>query len=306
MVAGEPMRVWEFVNGLAGCAPGVAAMVGYRALAAPGGLHRGMPSAKLTLIVSRDDGVTAAATPQAVAAAKPKPLLLGGLHVTAAHIRQQRGQAGVQLAVHPLAARALFGMPAGELESADLDAALVMGTPATELHERVADAGDWREAFTVITDYLVDASRRHEGARVRPEVVFAWRLLERSSGRVSVAAAAEAVGLSPRHLTTLFRREVGRSPKTVAMLMRFEHATGQISESVRRRGGRVDLAAVAAESGYSDQAHLSREFTRFAGTSPRGWLAEEFRNIQDGGHPLTPDCDYGWFQSERVADIAGP
>ncbi|OBG94770.1 AraC family transcriptional regulator [Mycobacterium sp. E3251] len=281
-------------------------MVGYRALAAPAGVHRGMPSAKLTLIVSRDDGVSAAATPEAVPAAQPKPLLVGGLHVTAAHIRQQRGQAGVQLAVHPLAARALFDMPAAKLESVDLDATLVMGPRGVELHERVADARNWREAFTVITNYLVDASRRHERARVRPEVVFAWQLLERSGGRASVAAAAEAVGLSPRHLTTLFRREVGRSPKTVAMLMRFEHATGLISESVRRRGGRVDLASVAVETGYSDQAHLSREFTRFAGTSPRRWLAEEFRNIQDGGHQLAPDCNYDWFQSERVVDIAGP
>ncbi len=280
-------------------------MVGYRALEAPGGVHRGMPSAKLTFIVSRDDGVRAAASPEALNAARPKPLLLGGLDVTAAHVRQQRGQAGVQLEVHPLAARALFGVPAAELGSIDLDATLVLGRRAIELRERAADARDWGEAFAAIAEYLLEALRRRNRAMVRPEIASAWRILQRSRGRASVTAVADSVGLSSRHLTTLFRREVGRSPKAVAMLMRFEYATGRISESVRRHG-QVDLAAVAAEAGFSDQAHLTREFTRFAGASPRRWLAEEFQNIQDGGHAFAPDCDHDWFQSDRVVDIAGP
>ncbi len=280
-------------------------MVGYRALQAPGTMHRGMPSAKLTFIVSLDEGVRAAASPEDAAAARPNPLLLGGLQVAAAHVRQQCGQAGVQLAVHPLAARALFGAPSAELGAADFDATSVLGRRSLDVHERAAAARDWQTAFAVIVGYLVDARRRHDRAAVRPDVAHAWHLLERSRGRASVGTVAERAGLSARQLTTLFRREVGQSPKTVAMLMRFEHATGQISDAVRRTG-RVDLAAVAADTGYSDQAHLTREFVRFAGTSPRRWLGEEFRNIQDGGHPSGTGFDHDWFQSDRVVDAAGP
>jgi AraC-like DNA-binding protein len=47
----------------------------------------------------------------------------------------------------------------------------------------------------------------------------------------------------------------------------------------------VDLAGVAAATGYYDQAHLCREFVRFAGAPPRAWLAEEFQNIQDRPSP---------------------
>ncbi|WP_156688702.1 helix-turn-helix domain-containing protein [Mycobacterium sp. Marseille-P9652] len=280
-------------------------MVGYRALQEPGAMHRGMPSARLTFIISADEGVRAAASPQEAATARPNPLLLGALQVSAAHVRQERGQAGVQLAVHPLAARALFGAPSAEFAQAGFDATGVLGRHALDVHERVADAGDWRAAFEIITAYLVDARRRRDRATVRPELAHAWHLLERSRGRASVGAVAGRVGLSARQLTTLFRREVGQSPKTVAMLMRFEHATARIADGVRRTG-RVDLAAVAAAAGYSDQAHLTREFVRFAGTSPRRWLAEEFRNIQDGGHAFGSDCDHDWFQSDRVADVASP
>ncbi len=280
-------------------------MVGYRALQTPGELHRGMPSSTLTFIVSLDDGVQTAETPEALRTARPNPLLLGGLQVQAAHVRQRRGQAGVQLAVHPLAARALFGMPSAELNPADFDAATVLGRRAAELRERMVDAGRWPDAFALIGKYLVDGWQRREHATVRPEVAHAWHLLERSRGRAPVSAVADRVGVSARHLTTLFRREVGRSPKTVAMLMRFEHATAQIAESVRRRVP-VDLAAVAVGTGYSDQAHLTREFVRFAGAPPRRWLAEEFRNIQDGGHSSGSPCGHDCFQSDRVVDVASP
>jgi AraC-like DNA-binding protein len=74
-------------------------------------------------------------------------------------------------------------------------------------------------------------------------------------------------------------------------LIRFERASAQIADSVRRCAT-ADLAAVAANTGYSDQAHLTREFVQFAGVPPRRWIAEEFRNIQDGGHTLRADCEH--------------
>jgi AraC-like DNA-binding protein len=287
-------RVWDFAAAPARSAPGVTSMVGYRSVSHPGELHRGMPSSTLTFIVSLDDGVQAAETAEALPAARPNPLLLSGLHVEAAHIRQRSGQTGVQLAVHPLAARALFGAPSAELSAVEWDATAVLGRDGIRLRDRVSEARQWGDAFSWIAAYLTDAWRRRDDARVRPEVARAWHLLELTGGRASVGALADRVGVTGRHLTTLFHREVGRSPKTVAMLMRFERATARIADSVRRYGA-VDLAAVATYTGYSDQAHLTREFVRFAGVPPGRWMAEEFRNIQDGGHTLRADCEHDCY-----------
>lgn len=286
-------------------APGVTSMVGYRTLQAPECVHRGMPSSTLTFIVSLDDGVEAGDTASALEAARPNPLLLSGLHVQASHVRQRGGQAGVQLAVHPLASRALFGVPSAELPVAGYDATAVLGRDVVELHHRVTETPGWTDVFALVAGYLVEAHGRRDRATVRPEVAYAWHLLERSRGLVPVAALADTVGVTARHLTTLFRREVGHSPKTVAMLMRFECATARIAESARRHG-RVDLARVAAATGYSDQAHMTREFVRFAGVPPRRWLADEFRNIQDGGHSFGAQWDHDRFESDRLVDIAGP
>ncbi len=243
--------------------------MGYRAIDVSDGTHLGMPSASLTFIVSADDGVEAAADVTQLPLARPQRVILGGLHLRASHVRQRRGQAGVQLAVHPLAARALFGVPAAELSVDDFDGSAVLGAAAAKLCDQVAAATSWRQAFDVLTDYVQRGTDVQDA--VRPEVRHAWRMLRCSGGRVSVASVAAEVGLTTRHLGTLFRREVGLAPKSVARLMRFETATARIARSVAR-GGCVDLAHVAAVTGFSDQAHLSAEFLAFTGLPPRRWI----------------------------------
>ena len=57
----------------------------------------------------------------------------------------------------------------------------------------------------------------------------------------------------------------------------------------RLADGDRTLAQIAAEGGYADQAHLTREFRQMAGCTPTQWLAEERRNIQDGGHRNRPE-----------------
>jgi hypothetical protein len=105
MMADEQPHTWEFIVAPPRSAPGVTSMVGYRALEVPAAVHRGMPSSMLTFIVSLDEGVEAADTLDGLPAARPKPLILAGLHVRASYVLQRRSQAGVQLAVHTLASR---------------------------------------------------------------------------------------------------------------------------------------------------------------------------------------------------------
>lgn len=282
--AAQHAPIWDFTSAPPHRIPGISSMVGYRGFGVPEVLHRGLPSSRLTFILALDDGVETATTRDALELARPAPVVVAGLHTAASLVQQRPEQAGIQLAMHPLAARALLGMPAAQLPVTDFDGEDVLGRWALELHEQLRGARDWETRFRLIEGRLFG---RLDGCApaLRPELLQAWALLERSRGRLTVSALAGAVGLSPRHLGTLFRREVGRSPKQVASLMRFEHASTSLARAVRMRG-RADLADLAAEIGFSDQAHLTREFTRYTGVGPGTWIREEFRNIQDGGyHP---------------------
>jgi len=183
----------------------------------------------------------------------------GGLYARPVTVRHEGSAAGVQLDLEPLAARALLGVPAGELSYRTVGLEDLLGRDAGRVAERLHGASGPHERFAILDEVLRGALA---GARdvVRPDVRRAWALLEASGGRMRVDALASALGCSRRHLVNRFAEDVGAPPKVAARLLRFE--------TTRRRLGSAPLARLAAECGYADQAHLSREFATLAGAPP--------------------------------------
>lgn len=252
--------------------------------------HRGLPSPFLTFIVTLDTPVVIAEGDEE----RGLDVVLAGLCTEAERVRMADFQTGLQAAVHPLAARRLFGVPAGELAKMSLEGEDVLGRAAPRLRERLAEATGWDERFAVFAAEMglgrrADAPPSGTLGRPRSEVVEAWSILTATRGRTRIGELAERVFLSRRRLSSLFVAEFGITPKEAARTMRFTHAVTRIGEGVR--GGALDLAEVAAACGYADQSHLDREFRAFAGTSPTGWIAEEFPNIQAGGHRYARDWE---------------
>ncbi|RAJ69884.1 helix-turn-helix protein [Streptomyces sp. Amel2xB2] len=276
---------YEFVRAPRTLGAMVASTIGYRSEGAEPQLHRGLPSPYLTLIFSFDGPVIGGESPEHARGrdAYREEIVVGGLHQRPVYILQPARECGVQLAVHPMAARALFGAPASELTRMS-EAGALLGRPAVELHERMRELSGWDERFDLLTSYLrrraEDQGRR---AEVRPEVAEAWTWMARHRGAGSLDGMARHVALSRRQLTTLFRRETGASPKQISRLMRFERARHEVTVTVAG-GAPPDLSRIAARCGYYDHSHLVRDFRQYTGLSPSGWIGEERRNIQAGGH----------------------
>lgn len=225
-------------------------------------VHRGLPSRHVTLVISLAGPVRMAG--------RSLQALVGGLHTRAVLIRQDRTQEGVQLELDPLGVRTLLGVTAAELsgEVAGL-AEFGLGT----LPERLRELPTWAERFALLDEVL--AARAVSPVEPQPELGEAWRRMRGADGRVRVAELAGEVGWSRRHLGQRFRAELGLAPKQAARVLRFERA----GRSLRR--GRTDLAALAAECGYYDQAHLTNEWRALAGCTPGTWIAEELPFLQD-------------------------
>ena len=282
------MVIDEFAARLPGdeLRPYVAWCAGYRQAGVEPAEHRGLPSPWLTMIVTLDEPLVIARHPDPRQLASTHDFLLGGLHTSPALITHDGRQSGIQLALTPLGARTLLGMPAAELAGIDVEADAVLGRLASEIRERVVAAPGWDSRFAVLEELLAARVRaaREPGRRTpRPEVSHAWNRLLRTQGAVSIADLAAETGWSARHLGEQFRAETGLSPKTGARVIRFDRARRVL---LRRQaaGGRVVLAEFAAELGYYDQAHLARDFRDLAGCPPSTLLAQELRNVQAALH----------------------
>ena len=261
----------------------VAAYTGYRQRGVPPARHRGLPSPYLTLIFTLDEPLTITVHPDPGQPPGEFGTLLGGLHSVPALITHAGAQSGIQVALRPLGARALLGLPAGPLAELDVPAEAVLGGVCAELRDRVRAAAGWPERFAVLDEILLRRACAQPPDATSPEVSWAWRQLLRAGGALRVAELAAGTGWSGRHLASRFRAEIGLTPKAAARVIRFDRARKLLVRKLADGAERAYLLAdLAADCGYFDQAHLAREFRALAGCPPSQWLAEEFRNVQAG------------------------
>ena len=164
------------------------------------------------------------------------------------------------------AAGAALGLPAGELLDSSPALEDVWGRVGREIAERVGEAPTPAAALHALA------------AAVRA------RLAEPTDQLVRAAATGTArsdLGIGDRQLRRRFGDAVGYGPKTLERILRFQQflALAAVARDERvsvgrgERAARPDLARLALEAGYADQAHLTRECSRLAGLPPAALLA---------------------------------
>ena len=180
---------------------------------------------------------------------------------------------GLQINLSIMGARLFLNRPLGELRNRAIGLEDLLGRDARRLTMELYDARTWEARFAILDREF--AARILAARAPSAAVLWAWRRLVESRGRVSIGALVGEVGFSQKHLITLFRDEIGLSPKTLARVLRFGGAV-----EIIKRGGGHRLAEIAQDCGYYDQAHFSRDFRAFAGVTP----TELVRSLMpDGG-----------------------
>lgn len=87
-------------------------------------------------------------------------------------------------------------------------------------------------------------------------------VLAHLSEPIEVAQLAELAGRSSFHFSRVFARSVGMTPHRYVIHLRLQVALDHVRE------GRTGLAEIAADTGFSDQSHLSRWVRRVHGVAP--------------------------------------
>jgi AraC-like DNA-binding protein len=166
---------------------------------------------------------------------------------------------GVQL--RPAAAPALFGVSAAELAGRHTLLADVWQGQADSLLQQLHEADGPLAQLALLEAAL--AARLPAVHGLHPAVA---RLLAGAAGDLHERRIDQLVQesrYSHRGFLTLFRAATGYSPKRYARLMRFQALLAAL-----RGGQELRLADLAQAAGYSDQAHMQREFRAFSGLTP--------------------------------------
>ena len=124
------------------------------------------------------------------------------------------------------------------------------------------------EGWAFASDFVMrsdDARDRLSPAVAEPLVARAIsQLAGRDTLRSETEAVAGACGVSAGHLSRTFQRVTGTGLHNFHVVMVLQRAKARLRDG-------VPLAAAAIDSGFYDQAHLTREFVRTYGFTPRAY-----------------------------------
>ncbi|NUR85688.1 MAG: AraC family transcriptional regulator [Nonomuraea sp.] len=158
--------------------------------------------------------------------------------------------------------RPFLGGPVSELTGRFTGIADAYGPPGAALVERVVGEPDAERAIAYVEEFLRSLAPERD-----PLADEAAALVDLAEGDVSITRVDELAarsGRSVRSLQRLFRDYVGIAPKWVIRRFRLHEAADRVYQG-------LDLATLAAELGYTDQAHLTRDFTATLGMPPAAY-----------------------------------
>lgn len=157
-------------------------------------------------------------------------------------------------------------------------AAPVLGLPASELRDLAPAISDVRSDGSELEERVSRAARAGARLRIMAAAVGRWAaaapepdLLVRSAivrlaRGAPVGEVAARLSISDRQLRRRFDYAVGYSPKRLSRVLRLQRF-------LALAGAREAFARTAAEAGYADQSHLTRECRELTGLTPVALLA---------------------------------
>jgi AraC-like DNA-binding protein len=156
-------------------------------------------------------------------------------------------------------APAVLGFPAHEALNREVRLADVWGRDAAELSQRMHAQPSLTAKRALLEAALAKRTRPMATEDGDVGAAIAW-LAAHPAGRVRELSCQ--LGISSRQLQRRFVSAVGYGPKTFQRIARFQRALA-MAGPVFAAG--VNMAGLAQDAGYTDQAHMSREVRDLSG-----------------------------------------
>lgn len=157
------------------------------------------------------------------------------------------------VAFRPGAFRPFLNGPVSDLRDRTIDAATVFGPESPDPVDVGSVEGHLRAHLPV-----ADPEAERAGRMVA--------MIADDTGLTTVDELAGRCGLSVRRVQRLFAEHVGIGPKWVIRRYRLHEITERLADGVD-----IDWAVLAADLGYADQPHLSRDFRKIFGEPPTSY-----------------------------------
>ncbi len=179
---------------------------------------------------------------------------------------EYKGQVDMIVVVfRPAGVRAFFDLPLGLVRGRRLTAGDLEDNELAALENSLTSTEDDQMCILLIEQFLFRRLMRMAEHNLK-RIETAIQLI--NSGEANVGALADAACLSNKQFDRVFSDYVGAHPKEFSRTIRFQRALHKLET-----GPGIGWAALAADCGYFDQAHMIRDFRALSGYTPGEYIA---------------------------------
>ncbi|NNH73178.1 helix-turn-helix transcriptional regulator [Nocardia uniformis] len=163
----------------------------------------------------------------------------------------------------PAGFHTLTRRPVADLTDCVVAGAEIFGPAADRFAARIATETDTDMRRGIAESFVRERHIADSGTVAWLNEIVDEILADRTILRVD--DLVDRFGTGKRNLQKLMRRYIGVSPKWVIQRYRLHEAAQRLAENA------IDLATLATELGYADQAHFARDFKAIVGCSPAAY-----------------------------------
>jgi AraC-like DNA-binding protein len=160
-----------------------------------------------------------------------------------------------------------FNFPVSELNNITIEMDCLWNTEIHSIRDAILNAANVENKFSILEKYFLLKGK--EKFEPNPLVSYAIEQLQQSPQVWTIEQLTRKVGITQKHLISLFKKYAGLSPKLFARISKFQKVI-QLVEKEQK----VSWTSLAYECGYYDQAHFIKEFQAFSGINPSSYLAD--------------------------------
>lgn len=144
----------------------------------------------------------------------------------------------------------------------------VMRDGDREWLDRLSEESDFYQRIRIFLEAYTKIEKNGPAPFGKKEIVQSVKqMVYEADGIIRVSAIAENTGYSERYINKIFIDEMGFSPKIFCKIIQFQRALEFLNY-----GAPEKMTDAAVMLGYYDQPQFIRDFTKYAGITPKKYL----------------------------------
>lgn len=138
----------------------------------------------------------------------------------------------------------------------------------TQWFEKLKEETDFYQRIRIFLEAYTKAEKRKEKPYGKQELLLSVKqMVYESDGKIKVEELQEKTGYTVRYINKVFIEEMGFPPKTFCKIIQFQRALEFLNY-----GAPDKMTDAAVALGYYDQSQFIRDFSKYAGMTPKKYL----------------------------------